>query len=384
MEALLGMRPLDIELKVNAMKAYCRLKISDRWTEHVTPRFTKRMSHMEFCSNIKDMFQCFNLKSDKCVTERKPYRGYNITIPTREEWENDPSGGLSASDCINCYTDGSKFDNGSGAAGIIFWNAVNMGSSTKLYEPRGVHASIFQAEIVAITKVAESLIKNNTRNKVINIYSDSQAGLLALKRVNITSLVVKECLQVIDALRKKGNHMNIKWIPGHKGFIGNESADEIAKKAAETIPIGPEPILPIPHNKLTSIFQSWGNDEFKRQWANRPDCVHSKRFITTPNVKPNKILIKLSRKRLRQLTGVITGHIEVQKHLHKIGISDTSLCQKCNEEEETVEHFLFKCPKYYQQRIITWNTNTLTYAQLNDKNWTSIQYYLKETGRFDN
>ena len=47
---------------------------------------------------------------------------------------------------------------------------------------------------------------------------------------------------------------------------------------------------------------------------------------------------------------LITGHCALNKHLHKIGTSDTGACPQCGHDEETVSHFLGQCPATAQLR----------------------------------
>lgn len=42
--------------------------------------------------------------------------------------------------------------------------------------------------------------------------------------------------------------------------------------------------------------------------------------------------------KIRQLVGIITDHNGLNKHLHTIDIVTNSICERCNLEEETVEH----------------------------------------------
>jgi hypothetical protein len=45
-----------------------------------------------------------------------------------------------------------------------------------------------------------------------------------------------------------------------------------------------------------------------------------------------------------------TGHVALNKYLHRIGKAPSAKCQECNTYEETVHHFLLVCPRFARQR----------------------------------
>jgi len=38
---------------------------------------------------------------------------------------------------------------------------------------------------------------------------------------------------------------------------------------------------------------------------------------------------------MRAVTGLLTGHNALRKHIHLTGLSDSPLCRRCGAEEET-------------------------------------------------
>lgn len=100
-----------------------------------------------------------------------------------------------------------------------------------------------------------------------------------------------------------------------------------------------------------------------------------------------KLSRELPRRLLVLLTQLRTGHIPLQKHLHRIKKADADTCPCCNSHPETVHHYLMICTshKYPRERLrrnfpnVTWNIATL----LNEPD--SLEHlfsYVNDTGRF--
>ena len=91
-----------------------------------------------------------------------------------------------------------------------------------------------------------------------------------------------------------------------------------------------------------------------------------------------------NRKKYRLAIHSMTGHIALNLHQNKIGIVDSNLCSMCNLEEESVGHYLAKCPVLYNLRQKYFDIH---YTAMEDiiKNNTinNILKYVIESGRFD-
>lgn len=68
----------------------------------------------------------------------------------------------------------------------------------------------------------------------------------------------------------------------------------------------------------------------------------SKMFIKEPRILLRDLKNRSSQQ-VRTITGLLTGHGHLQKHLHTIEVSDTPMCRKYREIETTKYHFLCEC-----------------------------------------
>ncbi|KAJ8983675.1 hypothetical protein NQ317_003463 [Molorchus minor] len=107
------------------------------------------------------------------------------------------------------------------------------------------------------------------------------------------------------------NKVILTWVPGHSGVRGNEEADRLAREGSAMHPIGPELILGVPYSMGVSAM---------------------------------KELLSMNRRDIRMLTGLLTGHCHLSRHLQLIGIAEDPECRWCLKDEETSSHLLTECP----------------------------------------
>jgi ribonuclease HI len=69
--------------------------------------------------------------------------------------------------------------------------------------------------------------------------SDSRAALLALSSHTVSSKLVLQCRNSLQGLSIH-NRVQLFWVPGHCGLIGNEEADSLAGVGSKSRFCGPE------------------------------------------------------------------------------------------------------------------------------------------------
>lgn len=261
------------------------------------------------------------------------------------------------------YTDGSKTTTGTGI-GIV-------GPHKRTSEPLGIHTSIFQAEILAIERCASINLNNKTRNKHINIFTDSQAALKALKGYTVNHRCVLSCIETLNKLGTD-NKITIGWIPGHKGNRGNEIADKLAKIGATTPFVGPEPGLGLSHSYLKQLLKTKVLEKTNLHWENIPKLRQSKILLGQHDIRRQVLCRNLSKSNLHIIARLLTGHNTLNGHLHKLGLHLDGICRFCEQNTETSEHILMDCwaishkrqkclgrPSFSKEQIVTVDISSL-------------------------
>ena len=104
------------------------------------------------------------------------------------------------------YTDDSKLD---GRVGEGFYAEYPNNSLIKQeFFLHGIHNTVFQAEVLAVSKVTKHLVLEKMRNQSIVALVDSQAAITSLIKCTVTSITVLNCIRNLNQLNKQ-NHVSI-------------------------------------------------------------------------------------------------------------------------------------------------------------------------------
>merc|ERR1712110_1062212 len=194
----------------------------------------------------------------------------------------------------------------------------------------------------------------------VSIFVDCQSAILAVKSNFITSALVKETIDLLNQAASTVSNITIHWVKGHAQHLGNEMADELAKKGAHDIqrrvndpPMVPKATVKAEVSKLTA--QMWRN-----LWLNLEHapvgyrCNQSKLwFPEGPRLGLTYTLLSMPRASLSHMIGFITGHNFLKRHEDLIAAKRAEKdgedhvpdkwCDFCGGGEQTSRHILSDC-----------------------------------------
>lgn len=331
MQAIIGLAPLHLHILKVAAKTAIRFGCLGNFT------LSRDSPHSRICELIPQ-WELITDHSDLISPRIDFGRNFKTVIPTRESY-TDPNF-LSPDDPDSWYTDGSKTDEGSGS-GIYNCN-------DELSVALGMTASVFQAELHAITVCADHLLQLGVVDRHLRIYTDSQAGVNALANPRCTSQTVLDCKNTLNQLGIY-NDITIYWIPGHSNLKGNEEADRLANIGSATPLNDPTPVLKLGAFHAESVIDHWVQELELDLWTNQNGLRLSKRLI---NVNVHRKAIDCNRNSIRQLIGYLTGHHVTKEYLCRIGKGTDPSCRICGGHNETTEHLLLDCPGLDHTRFV--------------------------------
>ena len=253
---------------------------------------------------------------------------------------------LQGIDTITIYTDASAIPNNN-STGIGIGLLALDSSGHQIYQKRsnlGPSQLVYNGELEAITQATEYASYLARPGQNFQIYSDNQAAIYRLK--TLSDRPGQEC-QIRTGLAtelaiRKGASITINWVPGHTNVPGNELADSLAKEATELVPDSNKTSYAHLGSTIrVTRLREWQTvlDQYDKLPSQNP-ATYKKQF---PWKLGSKILLPLGTK--RQLASAFyqlkLGHGYLKSYLHRLGHSESDLCQ-CGKRE-TAEHLLLRC-----------------------------------------
>jgi len=168
----------------------------------------------------------------------------------------------------------------------------------------------------------------------------------------------------------------------HCGIEGDERVDLLAKQASSSCITEPEPSVGISTSTVCSSRSSWATQEQSRLWQALPKCRQAKLFLNTLDKGLVCFALSPEKKDLRILIGLLTGHVDLNRHLKIMGLQNEAVCPICQDEEETSIHFTAQCSATVLLRRSILGDYTLSLDSLNGIHWTALLRYTKASRRF--
>jgi len=107
-------------------------------------------------------------------------------------------------------------------------------------------------------------------------------------------------------------------------------------------------------------------------WHKTAKCRQARELVKQPNIRLTKYALKLSRKDLRVLAGLLTGHADINRHLTLMQVRNDEICPLCQDVEETTLHLLRKCCALINQRFEILGSHYLEYDDLALLHWRPL------------
>ena len=365
LELIIGLTPITVYIKQEAMLACFRLQTNSQWVSNAC-------GHTSIKSNLHNNIPIPHWRCDKIIPRYMFDKNYVVEIPVRLDWTNN---NVNLCDDIVCYTDGSRLESHSSSGASVFEQTQNK----KHILPLGRYATVFQAEVYAILTCTDLLC--NSVDRSITICSDSQAALKSISSAKTTSGLVWETMTKLQDL-SMNNCVRLLWVPGHSKIEGNEIADALARQAASSDFIGPEPALGLSAMSTKRIIRKWSVCEQNKRWHNLQGCRQAKQLMLGVNTRLSKYALRLPRRDVRILVGLLTGHNTLNRHLALLKKQSDATCPLCEDEQETSLHFLGRCSATMVRRIQYFERPFLNPCELRQEHWATLLRFAKTSKRF--
>jgi ribonuclease HI len=198
----------------------------------------------------------------------------------------------------------------------------------------GILASVFQAELYAITKACKDIADFLDDCCKLTFYVDLQATLLALASPLTVSKVVQECIDSINNLGKN-TCVTLQWVKAHVRHLGNERADFVAKYGVSQHPDGPEPYLPVPVAVWDNAILTFIKYKWQQQWQTAVDpegcpyCHQTRMYVPNIDHKMINHLLLFPSLDVGWVVHLLTGHNYFNYHESLIRPELSALCCFC-------------------------------------------------------
>jgi ribonuclease HI len=200
------------------------------------------------------------------------------------------------------------------------------------------YSTVSQAETFAFLACVNDIKAHGTPEKHVSICSNSLVAMKALRTVITTSLLVRQCQEALNDISAR-HAVGLHWVPGHVSLRGNKTADGLTRNGSASGYVGPELALVVSRQYLRNKISRWVGNQHWRLWQNLGNTQwQTQELISGPSRGTEVRLLSFNRIQSRVVTGLLTRHNTLRRHLHLMRMTYSPQCRKCGAEDETFAH----------------------------------------------
>ena len=253
---------------------------------------------------------------------------------------------------VSVFTDGSALGNPgpTGAGAVIYHDGLDK-EPICISKPVCSNGNNYIGELIGILTALQHLVDQENLKKNIHFFIDCQPAITSafgtdIPRHNVD--VILNIRQLSSQLQNNGHCFTVHWIPGHKDFKGNELADKLAKEGAKQMEGKKEDFYEgvADRSELLKLMKHGLKDKWQQIYTNSTKTDLLQEIIS--EVGKSQVTIG-DRKVESIINQIITGQVGLNQLASKIDQTKSDLCETCSEKE-TIQHYVFHCEKYNNQR----------------------------------
>ena len=285
---------------------------------------------------------------EPCTSEIDYSNGPKFTDPVESNVRfNEFITELQEKEFIIFYTDGSKIKDSYNNGLAIYSPELEIEEQFKINKT----ASIFTTEALAITVTMNIITKLNISKAAI--CTDSLSVLMAAlqyspAKTKNTNYLILEIKNKMKEAKERNIIIKLIWIPSHKGIVGNEKADLLAKSACTK---GRSLQIRLPFSdfmeeiKLTNFKRS--EKILKERGKMKGKNYFTKYYKSTK--KPWFYQSTYPRYHIVTINRLRANHYNLSESLCRKRIVPSPRCE-CGCPKEDIEHVIVNCPRFNHER----------------------------------
>ena len=188
----------------------------------------------------------------------------------------------------------------------------------------------------------------NMQKKHIIIMTCNRAALQAIHRPQQQSgqASIKQIYEAAQILENRGNIITGVWIPAEWDIDLRRRAKTAAQQAVQLGFVQKEEIYAAKSTILNTALNKQKRDKRLPEGIGK---FSKEMDAALPGKHTRNLYDELKRSEASILAQLRTGMALLNGYLHRIGVVESNKCS-CGIGKETVKHFIFRCPKWDNQR----------------------------------